>query len=56
MLSDDPGEMAYVIDEDRRAVPIRDHDIFRDYWKPQEGLRIFTLAEAVAAVKAIIEH
>src|SRR5271157_2113395 len=47
MLSDAPDEMAYVIDDDRHAVPIRDHDMFREYWKPQEGLRVFTLAEAV---------
>ncbi len=56
MLSDAPGQMVYVVDENRRATPIRDHDMFREYWKPQEGVRIFTLAEAVSAVKSVVER
>jgi HD superfamily phosphohydrolase len=55
-LSNAPEEMAYVVDENRRASPIRDLDIFREHWKPHEGLRMYTLAEAVGAVTRLIEQ
>jgi len=55
MLSDEPEQMVYVIDEGRHATPIKDHEMFREYWKPQEGLRVFTLADAVGAVKALVD-
>jgi uncharacterized protein len=31
MLSDQPVEMAYFVDEDHRASPIRDHEMFREH-------------------------
>jgi uncharacterized protein len=55
MLSDKAEEMVYTVDENRRAVPIREHEMFREHHRPQEVLRIFTLAEAVSAVKSLVE-
>ncbi|MGB9455654.1 MAG: HD domain-containing protein [Bryobacteraceae bacterium] len=55
MLAERPGNMAYLVDENRLATPIRDNEALRGYRaKPEESLRLFTLSEAVGAVVSAI--
>jgi HD superfamily phosphohydrolase len=55
MLAERSGKFAYLVDDNRLATPIRDHEALQAYrGRPEEGVRLFTLSEAVAAVvKAI---
>ncbi len=57
MLSSRPEKYAYLVYEDRTARPVRDHPRLRSYWgEPEEGVRVFTLSEAVASVKSLVER
>ena len=55
MFAEDEEKVGYVIDENRRATPMRQHEMLRSYWKkPEEYVRIYTIAEAVEPVRKLI--
>lgn len=55
MLSEDPSELAYFVDDTGKATPIREHHNLRQHWaQSEETVRLFTVAEAVDAVKRLI--
>ncbi|MGO9200027.1 MAG: hypothetical protein ACLQM8_05745 [Limisphaerales bacterium] len=55
MLSQEARELAYFVDDSRRATPIREHPNLRQHWtETEETVRLFTVAEAVDAVKTLI--
>ena len=55
MFSEKEKEMSYFIDENRQATPMREHVMLRNHWqKPEEYVRLFTIQEAVEAVKKLI--
>jgi hypothetical protein len=55
MFSDDVHELAYFVDDARKAKPVREHPYFRQHWKDTEQtVRLFTIGEAVDAVKKLI--
>ncbi|MEK7406043.1 MAG: hypothetical protein AAB225_13130, partial [Acidobacteriota bacterium] len=55
MLSEREREMTYLVDEERRATPIRDDEMLRGYWqKRPDEVRLFTLRGAVEAVQKTI--
>ena len=57
MLRDQAGQRAYFVDEERTAQLVRDHPQFRHHWgDPDELVRLFTLREAVDAVRRLIER
>ncbi len=56
MLYDTEEKMAFFIEEDHLATPIYQHESLKQYWqKPETSVRLFTIREAVDAVKKIIE-
>lgn len=55
MLLEKADEISYFIDDEHNASPIRNHDLLRIYWTPQEDIvRIYTLHEAADSVKKLI--
>ena len=55
MFSEHIENMAYFIDEQRNAKPIRNHSELRAHWQNNEDrVCIYTLDEAVDAVKKLI--
>jgi hypothetical protein len=55
VFSADAKEISYLIDERRRASPIRDHELLRHRSDTRDFVRLFTVAEAVEAVRVLVE-
>jgi HD superfamily phosphohydrolase len=56
MLSESEGNFSYFINGKRDAAPIKDHAVCHHYWNAKdECVRLFTLEEAVEAVKKVID-
>lgn len=55
MLSANPDECSFFIDDDLKATRIREHESLRLYWTEKEDyIRLFTISEARGAVASLI--
>jgi HD superfamily phosphohydrolase len=55
MFSDDEEHMVYFINEDQLATPALAHESIRHHWqRTEDEVRLFTVLEAVEAVKSLI--
>lgn len=56
-FSEDRQEQSFLVDENRNATPMREHEALRGYVnKPERSVRLFTLREAVGAVQKVISQ
>lgn len=57
MFQEEKRQMSYFVSNNRQAEPVRDHRELRVYWQePNDFVRLFTLREAVDAVRRLILH
>jgi len=57
MFEEDVNRMAYFVDGERKAIPVKENDLLRQHGSHEVGtVRIFTVREAVEAARELIAH